>query len=154
MNRAKQQPLPFPLLPSTLKGVTLCSHYIHSLLPPALSLLVLVANWHCQVGAAEEVRTMCSRRVDACGVPLPAPPNLPPGACENESGCMCRGATLVVSVDAASLAPQLSDLVAIPTHDAAENSAFSTQPAPDADLFRSPSIAGRMLRAHSVSFLS
>jgi hypothetical protein len=67
---------------------------------------------------------------------------------------MCRGATLAVSVDAASLAPQLSDLVAIPMHDAAENPAFSPQSAADFELFRSPSIAGRMLRAHSVSFLS
>ena len=148
------QPLPFPWLRSTLKGVTLRSLHIRSLLPSALCLLVLIANWHCQTGAAEEVRTMASRRINAGGAPVPAPVNLPPGTCENESGCMCRGATLAVSVDAAPLAPQLSDLLAVPPNDAAGEPAFSPQSAPDADLFRSPTISGRMLRAHSVSFLS
>ena len=118
-----------------------------------MALLVLVANWHCQVGAAEVVQVMASRHVSADGSPA-LPINLPPGTCENESGCMCRGATLAVSVDAASLMPQLSDLLAIPANEAAVESAFSPQSAPDADLFRSPPISGRMLRAHSVSFLS
>jgi hypothetical protein len=145
--------LPFSWLPSTLKGVTLRSLHIRSLLSPALSLLVLIANWHCQVGAAEVVQVMASRHVDADGSPA-LPINLPPGTCENESGCMCRGATLAVSVDAASLAPQLSDLLAIPPNDAAGEPVLSPQSDPDADLFRSPAISGRMLRAHSVSFLS
>jgi len=146
--------LPFARLPTTLKGVILRALHIRLLLPPALSLLVLVANWHCQAGAAEEVRTMASRRIDAGGAPVPAPVNLPPGTCENESGCMCRGATLAVSVDAAPLAPQVSDLLAIPPNDTAGEPILSPQSAPDTDLFRSPAISGRMLRAHSVSFLS
>jgi hypothetical protein len=123
------------------------------LLPPALSLLVLVANWHCQAGAAEVVQVMASRQANADGSPA-LPIHLPPGTCENESGCMCRGATLAVSVDSASHAPQLSDLLAIPANDAAGEPALSAQSAPNPDLFRSPAIAGRMLRAHSVSFLS
>jgi hypothetical protein len=145
--------LPFPWLPSILKGVTFCSHYIRSLLPPALSLLVLIANWHCQAGAAEVVQVMASRHINADGSPA-LPIHLPPGTCENESGCMCRGATLAVSVDAAPLAPQLSDLLAIPPNNAAGEPLLSPQSAPDSDLFRSPAISGRMLRAHSVSFLS
>ena len=147
-------PLPFAPLPITLDSVNKHLANFRPLLPPALSLLVLVSNWHCQTGAAEEVRIMATRRVDADGMPLPAPVNLPPGACENESGCMCRGATLAVNVDAAPLAPQLGELLAIPAYTMAAGPALSPQPASDAGLFRSPSISGRMLRAHSVSFLS
>jgi hypothetical protein len=148
-----QQPLPFTGLPSTLKGVTSRSLHIRLLLPPSLSLLVLIANWHCQAGAAEVVRVMASRHVNADGSPA-QPIHVPPGTCENESGCMCRGATLAVSVDAAQLTPQFSDLLAVPANETAGEPALSPQSASYADLFRSSSISGRMLRAHSVSFLS
>lgn len=146
-------PLKSPRLPSNLEVVIQYVSHLRPLLPAAFSLLVLVSNWHCQVGAAEVVVAMASRLANADGSPA-RPINLPPGGCENESGCMCRGATLAVGVDVAGLAPQLEYLLAAPTDDFVLAGVLAEKPALDAEFFRSPPLSGRILRAHLASFLN
>ena len=129
------------------------SLHLRSLLPAAFSLLVLVSNWHCQVGAAEVVRAMASSPVNEDGSPA-RPLKLPPGSCDNESGCMCRGATLAVSMDVAAFAPELADVLAAPADDGAISLEMPKTSAPDAEFFRSPPLSVRILRAHLASFLN
>ncbi len=60
--------------------------------------LVVMSNAHCRLAAAEQV--IASFRAGAChrlGQALPI--GIPPNGCDNESGCMCRGATLMTVVD-------------------------------------------------------
>ncbi|MCE9528557.1 MAG: hypothetical protein K8R36_21135 [Planctomycetales bacterium] len=127
--------------------------HLRPLLPAAFSLLVLVSNWHCQVGAAEVVREMVARQLNEDGSPA-RPINLPQGGCENESGCMCRGATLAVSVDLAPFAPELAEMLAVPTDGVAISREVPQTSPPDALFFRSPPLSGRILRAHLASFLN
>jgi len=115
--------------------------------------MVLVSNAECQVSAGEIVRSMASRHVNADGSPA-RPLNLPPGSCDNEYGCMCRGATLVVNMDVASFAPELADVLAVAADDVTITLELPQTSAPDADFFRSPPRSGRILRAHLSSFLN
>jgi hypothetical protein len=146
-------PLKFSFLPSNLDVVINHISYLRPFLPAAFSLLVLVSNWHCQVGAAEVVVAMASRQVNADGSPA-RPINLPPGSCENESGCMCRGATLAVSLDGAQFAPHLVEILAVPNDEGAISPEVPQKSRPDALFFRSPPLSGRILRAHLASFLN
>lgn len=111
--------------------------------------MVLVQNWECQVSAAEVVKAMASRQVNADGSPV-RPINLPPGSCDNESGCMCRGATLAVNMDVAAFAPELADVLAVPVDDASAAFELPRILAVHAEFFRTPPISGRILRAHGV----
>ena len=132
--------------------MTYHSHCICSLLPAAFSLMVLVQNWECQISAAEAVKAMVSRQVHADGSPS-RPLNLPPGSCDNESGCMCRGATLAVSMDVAAFAPALAGKLAVPVDD--EMIALDPRKSDlHAIFFTSPPLSGRRLRAHLASFLN
>lgn len=115
--------------------------------------MVLVSNGECQVSAAEIVRSMASRHVSEDGSPA-RPLNLPPGSCDNEYGCMCRGATLVVNVDVATFAPELADILAVPADEETVALELPQISAPDAEFFRSPPRSGRILRAHMASFLN
>jgi hypothetical protein len=56
---------------------------------------ILAAHCHCLVEHAREVRAAMPCPSVAAA---PASPVMP--GCENESGCICNGATLVVAVDA------------------------------------------------------
>jgi hypothetical protein len=76
------------------------------------------------------------------------------GGCENESGCICRGATLVVPEDGRSLAPVATDWLPAETADSTlaslvEAAAFQ----PHAAYFAPPPLSGRILRAHLASLL-
>lgn len=115
--------------------------------------MVLVSNAECQVSAGEIVRSMASRHVNADGSPA-RPLNLPPGSCDNEYGCMCRGATLAVNMDVVAFAPQLADVLEVPADDVTVALELPPISAPYAEFFRSPPRSGRILRAHLASFLN
>jgi hypothetical protein len=127
--------------------------HLRPLLPAAFSLMVLVQNWECQVNAAEVVKAMASRQVNADGSPV-RPINLPPGGCDNESGCMCRGATLAVNMDATLFIPELVEMLAVPADEACRSFELPRMSAVGAEFFRSPPLSGRILRAHLASFLN
>jgi hypothetical protein len=56
---------------------------------------ILAAHCHCLVEHAQELRAAMTC---PCLSAAPVSPLMP--GCENESGCICKGATLVVAVDA------------------------------------------------------
>ena len=122
---------------------------LHRLLPPALSLLVLVANWHCAVGAVDVVQRMSHSHHQ------PEPLQQPAG-CENESGCMCRGATLIQSLDISDLAPRMMEVITQGDHARYADISIldSAVTAKNPAFFRSPPLSGRILRAHLASLLS
>ena len=111
--------------------------------------MVLVQNWECQVSAAEVVKAMAARQVNADGSPV-RPLNLPRGSCDNESGCMCRGATLAVNLDATPFIPKLADMLAAPVDEVSIAFELPRISALDAEFFRSPPPSGRILRAYGV----
>jgi hypothetical protein len=115
-----------------------------------LALLVVVASLHCAWEWQAALKQMAAATAHSrAGLPMPIGWPLP--GCENESGCICRGATLAQAVDTADLRGALGDWlwtaadlpVAIHPRDAT-GSGLS----PPRDLFcLAPPISGRQLRA-------
>jgi hypothetical protein len=75
------------------------------LLACSFAAAILAAHCHCLVEHARELRAAmpCPSLAAA-----PASPLMP--GCENESGCICKGATLVVAIDAPPVAESSFDL--------------------------------------------
>lgn len=119
-----------------------------------LTLLMAGAPLHCLAHAGE-----CARhqeqvaRLVANRESLPA--NQAPTPCDNESGCICRGAVLAEPVDAATVAPQgLEMFVEMPTSLSIDTVIFA--PLDWCYLHaahRQNPLFGKMLRAHLASFV-
>lgn len=114
------------------------------------TLLVVVASLHCAWEWQSALQQMASATIQSrAGLPMPI--GWPVPGCENESGCMCRGATLAQSVDTVDLPGIAGDWlraiadrwVTIHPRDAAGSGLL-----PPRGLFRvAPPISGRLLRA-------
>jgi hypothetical protein len=76
--------------------------------------------------------------------------------CENESGCICRGATLAHGVDLATFQPVQSDLLLLDS-DAAQPGLVGADSATAMGIFddpcRLPPLSGRILRARHSSLV-
>jgi hypothetical protein len=110
----------------------------------ALAALVVVANLNCLVSAMRACEQMAaplviSARRAATGLP---------GGCENESGCICRGATLVETQDGRFLAPTFSQWMTLGEVDSALVCLGTVAIAPaDVGFAAPPPVSGRPLRA-------
>ena len=80
----------------------------------AATLLIAVAYWHCAWEWAAELQ----HQVALKGAATPSPAS-PMQGCENESGCICQGATVAVPLDAGCLAADdmRSIMVCLPAAD-------------------------------------
>ena len=116
----------------------------------SLALLVVVASMHCawEWQAALKQMTAAAAYRHA-GLPLPI--GWPHPGCENETGCMCRGATLVQAVETADLQRDAgewlliaSDLAIVPHQCEVADRGLSHPPGL---LFFARPISGRYLRA-------
>jgi hypothetical protein len=124
------------------------SHCYRAIIHTALAVLVLAALSRCSWEESRELEqwmnTLAVHRLA-----LPTPMQAPVHDCDRESGCICRGAKLVVALNvnhcqaqpAELLPPQLNDLLTY----IADLSAESQRP-PDL-LDSAPPISGRQLRA-------
>src|SRR5262245_35840024 len=63
----------------------------------AASMLLAVAYWHCALEWAAELRHLGGCPIFVAHMSAPSAPR--PG-CENESGCICRGATVAHALNA------------------------------------------------------
>lgn len=90
----------------------------------------------------------------AAGVPLPI--GLPVPGCDNESGCICRGATLAHGVDLAAFQPMQMDLLLLDS-DAAQPGLVVADSSAAKGIFddpcRLPPLSGRILRARYASLV-
>jgi len=120
-------------------------------LSASLALLVLAKMQHCMWEEGLEMRQQFN--IAACrqaGRPAPIEPQR--HDCDHESGCICRGATLVHSADVSHLkgsetARLPADFALAPlgwTTDLVSGAAADLAPA---DIFIAPSLSGRQLRA-------
>ena len=115
-----------------------------------LALLVVMASLHCAWEWQAALKQMAAATAHSrAGLPLPI--GWPHPGCENESGCMCRGATLAQAVDTADLQGALGDWLrttvdlAIMIHPR-DATARGLSPPRDLLCF-APPISGRQLRA-------
>jgi len=119
----------------------------------AAVLLLAVAYWHCAWEWAAELKHLRAVQHSAANQSLPGSPAQ---GCENESGCICQGATLAHQVSADCLAAddlrwQLADLpVAVSETGFAECAGCERLPQSPT---RIPPISGRQLRALYASLL-
>ena len=117
----------------------------------ALAALVVAALAHCSWEEARELAHW-TRNVAQHRQTLPSPIQTPVHDCDHEYGCICRGATVVHTVDASflkapltdllpvDLVPHLHSLVADIASAAARSSAIQCE-------FSVPPLSGRQLRA-------
>jgi hypothetical protein len=121
-----------------------------------LTALVIAALSHCSWEDGREL----ARRMAAVGAQplvLPSPIQQPAHDCAHESGCICRGVTLVHAVTAAHLKPAASSNLsaavdAVPRKDAAELAA-SAETGRWARHCVAPPLSGRQLRARYASLV-
>lgn len=120
-----------------------------SIIHTALAALVMAALAHCSWEEGREqsqwVRTVSLHRLG-----MPTPLQTPVHDCTHESGCICRGATIILPADITPFQAQLAEILPVELHpisvvcdrnDLPANSLFAEQqPAP-------PPISGRQLRA-------
>jgi hypothetical protein len=115
-----------------------------------LALLVVAASLHCAWEWQAALKQMAAATAHS-QARLPLPIGWPIPGCENESGCICRGATLAQAVDTADLRGIASDwlrttadlAIVIQPRDAIGN---GLSPPRDLLCF-APPISGRQLRA-------
>ena len=119
-----------------------------------LTLLMGVAPFHCLTHAEEcAPHHVQIARLGANRESLPA--NHAPAPCDNESGCICRGAVLAEPVDSATVAPQgLEMFLELP----APLAIYKVVIAPQDWCYlhsahRQIPLSGRMLRARLASFV-
>jgi hypothetical protein len=74
------------------------------LLPLFFALLVLAAPWHCVAHAVDSLNWQVQSVSEDGGLPS-SPLDGPPPSCENESGCICRGATVANGIDLDAIIP-------------------------------------------------
>ena len=118
--------------------------------------LIVAALSHCSWEDAREL----VKRAEASAprqLWLPRPIQQPAHDCAHESGCICRGATLVAAVSAAHYRPAATGVLLAAgdfVHcDAAMDSAAVALPGTIADRFFPPPLFGRQLRARYASLL-
>jgi hypothetical protein len=124
------------------------------LMHAALAALVLGALSECAWDESRELtRRAALLHTRHPGLPLPI--HAPAHDCGHESGCICRGATLVVALDAADFQPQALELLPLapaPLSASLVDLADEFPPRLPADSMPPP-ITGRQLRALLASFL-
>lgn len=125
-------------------------HCLRKTLHVALAALVMTASLHC----AWEARAALTQIAIAAGCRASGqslPIGFPCHECDNESGCICRGATLVHAVDVTGFQAHASDL--LPADLAPQPIGYVTGGTFDARSgaiqhdFAVPPISGRQLRA-------
>lgn len=112
-----------------------------------LAALVVASNLNCIATSAR----VCLRTLLA--VRSAVQEDAPEGCIE--SGCMCRGATVVQAVDGKNLTPQLSLILSVVAWDVPPCESLAQLPVrlSLAEQFGPPPISGRILRAHLASLL-
>ena len=128
---------------------------IRCLLPCVMAMQVVATQAHCTYGGVIAVREMTLRTTLAQrGLSLPI--NRPAGGCDNESGCMCRGATVVAMLDASQFARDFHWLeLLLPRAAFGNELATATLARPLRDNWmHTPTLSGRSLRAHIASLLN
>ena len=117
-----------------------------ALLHSALAALVVVASLHCACEWQEGFeRIALAATCRAAHEPLPF---MPPTGCDNESGCLCRGATQAQPLDVTHLQASQSDLLSwnwLPSTFAAIEPDRARSLRTD-EGFSAPPISGRQLR--------
>lgn len=119
-----------------------------------LALLMALAPLHCLAHAGDCAAHFADLLVlTDQGETLPA--NDEPAPCDNESGCICKGALVVDYVDAAPLASQFVESLA--TVDLTPSQCIVCEMPQDwaylASAHRATSLSGKILRAHLSSYL-
>jgi hypothetical protein len=112
------------------------------------ALLIVIALQHCLWEGAMAARHAQSvAALAATGEPLPI--GMPKPGCDNESGCICRGATLVQSTTAVVLPTMPVDLfLSVDESPCSEWGAETTEFGRfHHGLYGLPRVSGRMLRA-------
>ena len=119
-----------------------------------LATLVVATNLHCLWESANVIQ--CEAALARFARQHETVPfGFPQGGCEDESGCMCRGATLATAVDVSELAPALLvDCVVELPFAFHSLSATSCMPSSLGGREAPPPLSGKMLRTHYVSLLS
>lgn len=115
----------------------------------ALAALVVLALSHCSWEEGREL-SQWSRTVNLHRLGLPSPMQKPVHDCSHESGCICRGATVIPAVDITSFQAQGTDWLPIDFADVSLASVLSDSLAAsllDGQQPASPPLSGRQLRA-------
>ena len=86
------------------------SRYIRALIHPALALLVVAALSRCSWEESREL-AQSAKNIAHLRLGLPTPLQAPLHDCDRESGCICRGATLVAPVSVSQCQPQAVELL-------------------------------------------
>lgn len=114
----------------------------------AMTLLLVVAHLHCL--CHEEVQPLGNSTVFA-GQPLRNAP-VPERHCDNEYGCICKGATIASPVVCDE--PLANVNAALPMFDPTfERSQANDVARSSAEFLSTPPLSGRMLRAHLASLV-
>jgi hypothetical protein len=119
----------------------------------AATLLLAVAYWHCAWEWQAELRhPPILASVHSAKEP---PPGSPVQGCDNESGCICRGATLSHALGLEMLSAVASEwqVVGLPAAFGVECACHDTPPAPFDRWRATPPVSGRQLRALYASLL-
>lgn len=120
-----------------------------------LAVLLVINCLHCWYGEARVLAFQAHQQYCATHhKPMPLDPLR--GACHNESGCICHGATLVATFDADAAMPEVSQLefFLASAHDSAFQGDLPAGLAAAGDLPQVYGISGRMLRTQFTSFLN
>lgn len=117
----------------------------------AAALLVVIALLHC---AGEPI--FQSDSGNAASWSAPTGDTAPHRGCENETGCICRGATLAHRVDLSDLQPVACDWLlatGLASQPGLATADATVEPGAFDDPSRLPPISGRMLRARYSSLV-
>jgi hypothetical protein len=123
-----------------------------SALNVALALLVLAASVHC-AWESHHALLYSAAAANHRQTATPLPCSLPHG-CDNESGCLCRGATQARAVDISHLtAEQTSEVLAFQQLIGLPIPSLHTSPPSGLPIDLAPPVSGRQLRALYASLL-
>jgi hypothetical protein len=133
------------------KATSRCRSAVHVFLTALIVLTLAHCSWEAAHELAQRARTTLSVRLG-----LPIPLEQPAHDCGHESGCLCRGATVVVPIAApdwrdSGLSQWLLDLNDRPIFIVAEVSLV--KPTLDPHQHAAPPLFGRILRARYASFV-
>lgn len=126
-------------------GFYRCRSIIHT----ALAALVVAALAHCSWEEGRE-QSQWARTVSLHRLGMPTPLQTPVHDCTHESGCICRGATIILPTDITPFQAQLAEILPVDIHPI--SLAYDLNDLPADSLFadqqpRTPALSGRKLRA-------